>query len=131
VKITDVFTTKLRYIMDVPMADAIHYMPERPLLIVQVHTDTGLVGIGESATYGGDLESIEAMVTGELRRAVIDEDPFEVERLWQRMAMRSHQRGTRGALMMAISGIDVALWDIIGQATKRRSIACWAPIATH
>jgi L-alanine-DL-glutamate epimerase-like enolase superfamily enzyme len=48
----------------------------------------------------------------------VGQNPFEVERLWQRMAMRSHQRGTRGALMMAISGVDVALWDIIGQATK-------------
>ena len=117
-KITSVTTIKLRYTMDVAMADAIHYMPERPLLIVQVHTDTGLTGMGEAASYGGDLESIEAMVTGELQRAILGEDPFEVERLWQRMAMRSHQRGTRGALMMAISGIDVALWDIIGQATK-------------
>lgn len=117
-KITGITTTKLRYTMDVPMADAIHYMPERPLLIVQVHTDAGLVGMGEAATYGGDLESIEAMVAGELQRAIVGQDPFEVERLWQRMAMRSHQRGTRGALMMAISGIDVALWDLIGQATK-------------
>ncbi|MGD9711468.1 MAG: mandelate racemase/muconate lactonizing enzyme family protein [Thermomicrobiales bacterium] len=116
-KIVQITTIKLRYTMDLPMADAIHFMPERPLLIVQVHTDTGLTGMGEAATYGGDLESIEAMVTGELARAIIGQDPFEVERLWQRMAMRSHQRGTRGALMMAISGIDIALWDIIGQAT--------------
>ncbi len=117
-KITEVTTIKLRYTMDVPMADAIHYMPERPLLIVQVHTDAGLTGMGEAATYGGDLESIEAMVRGELARAIVGQDPFDVERLWQRMAMRSHQRGTRGALMMAISGVDVALWDIVGQATK-------------
>ena len=117
-KITGITTTKLRYTMDVAMADAIHYMPERPLLIVQVLTDAGLVGMGEAATYGGDLESIEAMVTGEPLRAIVGEDPFEVERLWQRMAMRAHQQGTRGALMMAISGIDVALWDIIGQATR-------------
>jgi L-alanine-DL-glutamate epimerase-like enolase superfamily enzyme len=118
VKITDITTTKLRYTMDVPMADAIHYMPERPLLIVHVHTDAGITGMGEAATYGGDLEGIEAMVLGELRRAIAGEDPFEVERLWQRMAMRSHQRGTRGALMMAISGVDTALWDIVGQATQ-------------
>ena len=81
-KITGITTTKLRYTMDVAMADAIHYMPERPLLIVQVLTDAGLVGMGEAATYGGDLESIEAMVTGELCRAIVGEDPFEVERLW-------------------------------------------------
>ena len=117
-KITDVSTIRLSYRMDIPMADAIHYMPERTLLIVQVQTDSGLVGIGEAASYGGDVESMEALVLGVLKPIVVGEDPFAVERLWQRMAMRPHQRGTRGMLMMAISGVDTALWDLIGQATS-------------
>lgn len=117
-KITDVSTIRLSYRMETPMADAIHYMPERTLLIVQVHTDTGPIGMGEAASYGGDLESMEALVHGVLKPIVLGEDPFTVERLWQRMATRAHQRGTRGMLMMAISGIDIALWDLIGQATN-------------
>jgi L-alanine-DL-glutamate epimerase-like enolase superfamily enzyme len=117
-KITGVSTIRLCYGMDTPMADAIHFMPERPLLIVQVHTDTGLTGMGEAACYGGDLESMEALVLGVLQPIVLGEDPFTVERLWQRMAARPHQRGTRGMLMMAISGIDIALWDLIGQETQ-------------
>ena len=51
-KITEVSTIRLRYSMPTPMADAIHYMPERPLLIVQVHTDTGITGMGEAAITG-------------------------------------------------------------------------------
>ena len=116
--ITDVTTIKLRFPMDVPMADAIHYMPERPALLVQVHTDEGMVGLGEAAAYGGFLESTEALITGELRRTILGQDPFRVEKLWQMMATRAHQRGRRGMLMMAISGVDIALWDIIGQATR-------------
>ncbi|MDQ3856807.1 MAG: mandelate racemase/muconate lactonizing enzyme family protein [Chloroflexota bacterium] len=116
--ITDVTTIKLCYQMDVPMADAIHFMPERPVLLVQVHTDDGLVGLGEAAAYGGYLESVEALVMGELRRTLVGQDPFRVERLWQAMATRAHQRGRRGMLMMAISGVDIALWDLIGQATR-------------
>lgn len=100
------------------MADAIHYMPARPTLLIQVHTDTGVTGLGESATYGGFLESMDALVTGELRATIMGEDPFTVERLWSKMATRSHQRGRRGMLMMGISGVDIALWDIIGQATN-------------
>ncbi|MEA2531341.1 MAG: D-arabinonate dehydratase [Thermomicrobiales bacterium] len=117
-RITEVTTIKLRYQMPVPMADAIHYMPERPLLLVQVHTDEGIVGLGEAAAYGGYLESMEALVTGELRRIIVGEDPFRVEKLWSMMATRPHQRGRRGMLMMGISGIDIALWDIVGQATQ-------------
>lgn len=117
-KITEVSTVRLRYPMEIPMADAIHYMPERPLLIVQVHSDAGITGMGEVAAYGGDLESMEALVLGVLKPIVVGQDPFAVERLWQQMATRPHQRGSRGMLMMAISGVDVALWDIIGQAVK-------------
>lgn len=116
-KITNVSTIRLQYSMDTPMADAIHFMPERTLLIVQVHTDSGLIGMGEAASYGGDVESMEALVLGVLKPIVAGEDPFTVERLWQRMATRPHQRGTRGMLMMAIAGVDIALWDLIGQAT--------------
>ncbi len=116
--ITDVTTIKLLFPMQRAMADAIHYMPDRPALLVRVHTDEGVIGLGEAASYGGSLESIEAVVIGEVRRAILGEDPFRVERLWQMMATRAHQRGRRGMLMMAISGIDIALWDIIGQATR-------------
>jgi L-alanine-DL-glutamate epimerase-like enolase superfamily enzyme len=117
VRITEVTTIKLRYQMPVPMADAIHYMPERLTLLVKVHTDAGIVGLGEAAAYGGFLDSTEALVLGELQTTILGEDPFRVERLWAKMATAAHQRGTSGMLMMAISGIDIALWDIVGQAT--------------
>lgn len=116
-KINDVTTLKLRYAVDPPMADAIHYMPERTALIVQITTDNGLLGIGESAAYGGSLESMERVVLDDLRPSLLGEDPFNVERLWQRMARRGHQRGASGMLLQAISGVDIALWDLIGQAT--------------
>jgi L-alanine-DL-glutamate epimerase-like enolase superfamily enzyme len=118
VRISDVTTIKLKYDMPVPMADAVHYMPDRPTLLVQVHTDEGIIGLGEAAAYGGYLESTEALVLGELRQTILNHDPFRVERLWSMMASRAHQRGRGGMLMMAISGIDIALWDIIGQATR-------------
>lgn len=117
-KITDVTVTKLSYEMDLPMADAIHFMPARTLLVVHVHTDAGITGIGESAAYGGSLTSMETLVTGELRTAILGKDPFMVEQLWRSMTTSSQQRGARGMLMMAVSGVDIALWDIVGQATN-------------
>jgi L-alanine-DL-glutamate epimerase-like enolase superfamily enzyme len=118
VRITDVSTIKLRYTVPTPMADAIHYMPERAVLLVQVATDAGHVGLGECAAYGGSLASMERVVLDDLRPSLLGEDPFRVERLWSRMARRSHQRGTTGMLLQAISGVDIALWDLVGQATK-------------
>lgn len=117
-RITDLETIELTYEMARPMADAIHYMPARPTLLVLVHTDEGIVGLGEAAAYGGSLASMAAVIRNELRQIVIGEDPFRVERIWSKLATRPHQRGRRGMLMMAISGIDIALWDIVGQAVK-------------
>lgn len=117
-RITDVTTIRLRYQPPVAMADAIHYMPERTTLLVQVHTDDGLVGTGESAAYGGALTSIERVVLDDLAPIVLGADPFTVERLWAMMANRAHQRGQKGLLQMALSGIDIALWDLIGQAAR-------------
>lgn len=117
-RITEVSTIKLRYVVPTPMADAIHYMPERTLLLVQIATDDGHVGLGECAAYGGSLDSMERVVLDDLRPTLLGGDPFRVERLWQQMARRSHQRGTTGMLMQAISGVDIALWDLIGQATR-------------
>ena len=117
-RITEVSTIKLRYPVSTPMADAIHYMPERAVLLVQISTDDQLVGLGECAAYGGSLDSMERVVLNDLTPSLIGEDPFQVERLWSRMARRSHQRGTAGMLLQAISGVDIALWDLVGQATR-------------
>lgn len=117
-RVTDLDTIKLRYTVPTPMADAIHYMPERAVLLVRVSTDDGHVGLGECAAYGGSLDSMERVVLGDLQPSLVGEDPFQVERLWSRMARRSHQRGTSGMLLQAISGVDIALWDLVGQATK-------------
>ena len=65
-------------------------------LLVQITTDDGLVGLGECAAYGGSLDSMERVVLDDLQPSLIGEDPFQVERLWSRMARRSHQRGTTG-----------------------------------
>ena len=83
-RITEVTTLKLRFSMATPMADAIHYMPERNLLLVQITTDDGLVGLGECAAYGGSLDSMERVVLDDLAAVAHRRRPFHVERLWSR-----------------------------------------------
>src|SRR5919202_548883 len=116
--ITDVPAIALPTPLAQPMADAIHYIPSRLALLVQVHTDEGITGLGEAAAYGGPLSVAGTIVRDELRPLALGEDPFRVEWLWQKMYACSHQHGRRGAVLMAMSGIDIALWDIIGQAMR-------------
>ena len=85
------------------------------LLFVQIHTNTGLIGLGET-WYGAS--TVESAIHDHFGPLLIDRDPAEIERHWQTMFRLSDHAGYGGAEMRAISAIDVALWDIKGQALQ-------------
>jgi galactonate dehydratase len=80
-------------------------------LFVQVHTDAGITGLGESGTWGYLEASAQAMAT--FTRYLIGQDPLRIEHHWQYMYRSSHFRGA--AIMGALSALDIALWDIKGK----------------
>lgn len=80
-------------------------------LYVQIFTDNGLVGTGESGTWGFLDASGEAVQS--FRTYLIGQDPLDIEHHWQYMYRCFHFRGA--AVMGAISAIDIALWDIAGK----------------
>jgi len=90
---------------------AIETIPVDRYLYVKVHTDAGIIGLGESGTWGFLEASEKAVET--FRRYLIGEDPLRIEHHWQYMYRYSHFRGA--AIMGALSAIDIALWDIAGK----------------
>ncbi len=80
-------------------------------LFVQVHTDGGIVGLGESGTWGY-LEA-SGQVVETFKKYLIGQDPLRIEHHWQYMYRCTHFRGA--AIMGALSAIDIALWDIAGK----------------
>jgi galactonate dehydratase len=80
-------------------------------LFVTVHTDSGLVGLGESGAWGFLEASAQAVET--FKRYLIGEDPLKIEHHWQYLYRWTHFRGA--AIMGALSAIDIALWDIAGK----------------
>jgi L-alanine-DL-glutamate epimerase-like enolase superfamily enzyme len=114
-EIAYVKTYPVAYPLDEPLSDSIHYIPVRAALLVEVGTDDGEVGIGESAIYGGPASVVETMIHDELAPRILGQDPTKPEWLWQVMTGRSHQHGDGGVLPAAVSGLDIALWDILGQ----------------
>ena len=91
-------------------------------LVVRIHTDAGLVGVGE-------VDSCAARVQGGDRGAdrrthlppgcatlLIGEDPLDVERLWEKIYRGSIYFGAAVPGIHAMSGIDIALWDLCGKA---------------
>ncbi len=85
---------------------------------VQITTDEGITGIGE-CTVREVPEAHAAIIEKLLKPIVRGEDPFSVEVLWERMFAALRTRGhSEGYFVEAISGVDIALWDIMGKATN-------------
>ena len=93
-------------------------------LIVKVSTDSGLVGWGEVDGCPAVSKAIieapasHTLVTG-LKQLVLGENPLEIGRLWNKMYEGTLYYGRNGAVIQAMSGIDLALWDLKGKALQQ------------
>jgi len=103
-----------------PMSIYPKYKPQRSLFYpdpaklgeftVEISTDKGVKGYGSGGTAGGQI------VEGHLVKLLLGEDPFNVEKLWDIMWRSTMYYGRAGVVINAISGVDLALWDLIGNA---------------
>ena len=94
------------------------------VLVIRIHTDAGLVGIGEVSSQSYVCKAIfEAPRSAERRHGLAylldGQDPLDVEALWQRLYYHTNRYGRRGAVIHAISGADLALWDLRGKAAGK------------
>jgi L-alanine-DL-glutamate epimerase-like enolase superfamily enzyme len=109
------------HILVVPSYDPSACSSAQDDLIVEVHTDTGLAGIGETDTNPWiTRECIRAPGTHcmglGLEEMLLGADPMDPEALWKRVYSGSKMSGRRGALICALGAIDMALWDLKGKA---------------
>jgi L-alanine-DL-glutamate epimerase-like enolase superfamily enzyme len=93
-------------------------------VLVRVHTDEGITGLGEIDSSPWVAKAIiEAPASHKLCNGLasllVGENPLEIGRLWQKMYKGSLYFGRRGAAIHAISGVEIALWDIAGKAAGK------------
>ena len=85
-------------------------------LIVELFTDAGQVGIGNAALAP---QVTKQVIDEYLSPLLIGQDPWDVEFLWQHMYRKTMAFGRKGIGMVAISAVDIALWDALGKAAKQ------------
>jgi L-rhamnonate dehydratase len=93
-------------------------------LIIIVETDEGITGYGEvdTAPYVGKAIVDAHMSHGTcygLKEVVVGSDPFDYEQIWNNMWAKTYYYGRSGPAMHVMSGIDMAIWDIMGKATGK------------
>lgn len=82
-------------------------------IIVQLETDDGLVGVGSVGVGNGSALYI---LEHSLKPIILGANPFDVELLWEKMFRSTIYFGRKGTALEAISAVDIALWDLMGQA---------------
>ena len=96
--------------MKISRLETIHVRPR--WLLLRIYTDSGLIGWGEATLEGRSL-TVETMIR-EMSRWLIGQDPRRIEHIWQHLHRGAFYRG--GPVhCSALSGIDMALWDILGK----------------
>jgi L-alanine-DL-glutamate epimerase-like enolase superfamily enzyme len=96
------------------------------LVVAEIATDQGLKGLGYSLVFGGGgAESVLVYLDTRLKPLLLGEDPRNVERLWDKMYRGD--RGVRrvGIAGMALSALDIGLWDIAGKAAGLPLYRLW------
>src|SRR5687767_2328759 len=84
--------------------------PDRNYTLVRIDTDAGVSGIGEA--YGSPGVGVKEGVH-ELKAELLGKDPLEIDAIYTRLGRRTD--GSAHALMRAVSGIEMALWDTAGK----------------
>ena len=118
-KITDVKAIILKLPEISPAADG-----TQDDLIIMVETDEGITGYGEvdTAPLVGKAVVDAYMSHGTcwgLREVVTGADPFDYEQIWNEMWKKTYYYGRSGPVIHVMSGIDMAIWDIMGKASGK------------
>ena len=114
-KIVDVTAHVLSTPLGEPFAFSQGWVDRRSAVVVEVSTDEGVTGWGESLCHGLQPPELAASFVEHLfKPMLLGRDPFETEVLWEEMFNRTRPFGG-GAAVNAMSGVDIALWDAVGR----------------
>jgi D-galactarolactone cycloisomerase len=118
-KITNLRAHVLRSALPQPFAFSQGWVSSRGATLIEIETDAGVTGWGEALCQGLQPPEIAAAaVEHALREIILGKDALEPEVLWHRMYHHTRDYGQKGALIGAISGVDIALWDIAGKVRR-------------
>jgi len=114
-KITDVKSHVLQYPLEEELGYSQMYFDRRTAHIIEVLTDEGIRGFGEA--YGGGQVAFanKTIIERVIRPMILGEDPLDREKIWHKIYNLLRDHGQKGMPIQALSGVDIALWDVVGR----------------
>ena len=98
--------------MKITRIETLQWAPYPRLMMVRVHTDSGIVGLGETVDK---IPGAKAALHGTIAPLVLGQDPLDIEGLWRFVMDNIMYHGFAGAETRALSAFELALWDIMGK----------------
>ena len=121
--LSDVQADHYRVPLPVALSDSTHgTIADFELITVRVRDRDGAEGMGYTYTVGTGGAAVHALVARDLAPLLAGRDGERIEELWQRMWWAVHYGGRGGAQALAISAVDIALWDL---RARRQSAPLW------
>lgn len=114
-KITGIRTRIITKSLDGAPRNPMMAWHNKRILLVFVRTDTGQVGIGEAWCDGGSPAVTARLIEEDLQPLLIGADPRNYAWIWQRLYETTTYSVRDGITFAALSGIDIALWDLLGK----------------
>jgi len=118
VKISSIKSHVLRYELDKELGYSQQYYKHRTTHLVEVETDEGIKGWGECFGPGNIALANKYIVEKVIQPLIIGEDPINKEYIWHKVYNLLRDSGQKGMPIQALSGIDIALWDILAKKAK-------------
>lgn len=115
-KIKDIRTSLLRVPYAEPPQTGFIVTENIDFLVVEVETASGVIGTGHLQPLVGGMRTLEMCIHEMMKPLLLGEDAREVEALWRKMWTASFIQGRMGITVMAMSALDIALWDAVGRA---------------
>jgi D-galactarolactone cycloisomerase len=114
-KITRVTSHVLGYDLPEELGYSQQYYARRTAHLVEVETDEGMTGWGECFGPGPVAMANKGIVEGVIQPMIVGHDPLDRDVLWHKVYNLLRDHGQKGMPLQALSGVDIALWDIAGQ----------------
>jgi len=118
VKISSIKSHILRYELDKELGYSQQYYKHRTAHLVEIETDEGITGWGECFGPGNIALANKYIVEKVIQPLIIGEDPTNKEYIWHKVYNLLRDSGQKGMPIQALSGIDIALWDILAKKAK-------------
>ena len=117
-KITSIKSHVLRYELDKELGYSQQYYKHRTAHLVEVETDEGITGWGECFGPGNIALANKYIVEKVIQPLIKGDDPLNKEYIWHKVYNLLRDSGQKGMPIQALSGIDIALWDILAKKSN-------------